>query len=147
MNTLLVALDLKNSDSELLRYTASFANKFQSKVWLIHIAAPDPDFVGYSVGPTYIRDVRAEELRKEHKHLQELAADLKSKNINADALLIQGPTIDILKSEVAKLKVDLLIMGSHRHGFMYETFIGNTSVQAIKKIHIPVLIIPLINEE
>ena len=46
------------------------AKSFDSKLWLMHIAAPNPDFVGYEAGPQYIRDNRGTELRKEHKLLQ-----------------------------------------------------------------------------
>lgn len=147
MKTILVAVDLKSTDQALIRQAFILAEKFNSIVWIIHIAAPDPDFVGYGVGPIYIREVRAEELRKEHKALQALADQLKKKFIQAEALLIQGPTVEMLKAEVKKLKIDLLIMGSHKHGFLYETWIGHTSVKVIKEIPVPVLIVPLSDGE
>jgi nucleotide-binding universal stress UspA family protein len=143
LNNLLVAVDLKSSDQELIRYARTLAEKFNSTLWLIHIAAPDPDFVGYDVGPTYIRDMRAEELRKEHRLLQVLANQLEEKSIRAEALLIQGPTVDMLEKEVKKLNIDLLILGSHKHGFLYEMWVGHTAFKVIKEISIPVLIIPL----
>jgi nucleotide-binding universal stress UspA family protein len=147
LKTILVAVDLKSSDQALIQHASALAEKFKSTVWIIHIAAPDPDFVGYGVGPVYIREMRAEELRKEHKALQSLANELQGKSIQAEALLIQGPTVDMLKEEVKKLNIDLLIMGSHKHGFLYETWVGHTSVKVIKEIPIPVLIIPLADGE
>ena len=56
-----------------------YCRKFGSKIWLVHIAAPDPDFVGYEVGPQYIRDHRADELKKEHKLVKKYADELKAK--------------------------------------------------------------------
>jgi nucleotide-binding universal stress UspA family protein len=144
MKNILVAVDLKSTDAELINHASAMAEKFNSKIWIIHIAAPAPDFVGYRVGPTYIREMRAEELRKEHKELQTLATQLKEASIEAEALLIQGPTIDMLKKEVENLKIDLLIMGSHKRGFLFEMLVGPTSsVKAIKEIPIPIFIIPL----
>lgn len=143
MNNILVAVELKTSDQQLVDKATQFAEKFNSKVWLIHIAAPDPDFMGYSVGPVYIRTMRANELRKEHIALQAMAKRIEAKSIEAEALLVQGPTLEMLKKEVDKLKIDLLVMGSHKHGFFYETWIGHTSVKAIKEVPIPVLIVPL----
>jgi nucleotide-binding universal stress UspA family protein len=144
MKTILVAVDLKPTDTELIKYASVMAEKFQSKIWIIHIAAPPPDFVGYRVGPTYIREMRAEELRKEHKDLQAMAVQLKEQSIDAEALLIQGPTIEMLKNEVEKLNVDILIMGSHKRGFLFEMLVGPTSsIKAIKELPIPVFIIPL----
>ena len=136
-------MDLKPSDQALLQFASAMAEKFNSSIWVLHIAAPDPDFVGYDVGPSYIREMRADELRKEHRQLQEIADQLSKKGIKAEGLLIQGPTVEMILEEVGKLKIDLLIMGSHKHGFLYETWVGHTSVKVIKEIPIPVLIIPL----
>lgn len=147
MKTILVAVDLKSSDQALISQASTLAEKFNSTVWIIHIAAPDPDFVGYGVGPIYIREMRADELRKEHKQLQQMADQLEKKSIRAEALLIQGPTVEMLKAEVKKLNIDLLIMGSHKHGFLYETWIGHTSVKVIKEIPVLVLIVPLTDGE
>ena len=143
MKNILVGLDLKETDRLLLRHAILFATRFESRVWLVHVAAPDPDFVGYEPGPKYIRDTRAEELRVEHRLLQEYTADLRSKSIGAEGLLIQGSTIDLLKEEVAKLKIDLLILGNHKHGLLYEAFIGHTAEKILKEIDIPILIVPL----
>ncbi len=147
MKNILVAVDLKSSDQVLINQVSILAEKFNSTVWIIHIAAPDPDFVGYGIGPFYIREMRADELRKEHKQLQAMANQLQEKSIQTEALLIQGPTVEMLKAEVKKLKIDLLIMGSHKHGFLYETWIGHTSVKVIKEIPVPVLIVPLTDGE
>ncbi len=136
-------MDLRPSHQALLQFASAIAEKFNSSIWIVHIAAPDPDFVGYDVGPSYIREMRAEELRKEHRQLQEIADQLSKKGIKAEGLLIQGPTVEMILEEVGKLKIDLLIMGSHKHGFLYETWVGHTSVKVIKEIPIPVLIIPL----
>jgi nucleotide-binding universal stress UspA family protein len=144
LNNLLVAVDLKPTDQALMQFASAIAEKFNSSIWVLHIAAPDPDFVGYDVGPSYIREMRADELRKEHRQLQTIADRLNKKGIKAEGLLIQGPTVDMILEEVAKLKIDLLIMGSHKHGFLYEAWMGHTSVKVIKEIPIPVLIIPLI---
>ena len=144
LHSILVAVDLKPTDTELIRYASELSTKFNSKIWIIHVASPTPDFVGYTTGPVYIREMRAEELIYEHKELQTLAAQLKKNNIAAEALLIQGPTVDMLKNEVKKLKIDLLIMGSHKRGFLFEMLVGPTSsIKVIKDITIPVLIIPL----
>ena len=143
MNNLLVALDIKPSDSLLLAQASFLAEKCDAKIWMVHVAAPDPDFVGFEMGPKYIRDFVADELRVEHRQLQTYAEELQQKGLEAEGLLIQGPTIDMIEAEVKKLNIDLLILGSHKHGFLYETFIGNTAMRIIKELSIPVMIVPL----
>lgn len=146
MKNLLVALDMKPSDSLLLAQASLLAEKCGSKIWMIHVASPDPDFVGFEMGPKYIRDFVADELRTEHRQLQAYATELKVKSLDAEGLLVQGPTIDMIEAEVKKLNIDLLILGSHKHGFLYEAFVGNTAVRIIKESSIPVLIVPLPEE-
>jgi nucleotide-binding universal stress UspA family protein len=147
VKNLLVAVDLKPSDIVLLHQAAILAEKFGAKIWLIHIATPDPDFVGYEIGPKYIRDVRAEELREDHRKLQSYTADFQLMSLDAEGLLIQGPTVDMIVEEVEKLLIDLLIMGSHKHGFLYETFVGHTAVKLIGTVSVPLLIVPLPDED
>jgi len=146
MKNLLVALDMKPTDALLLAQASLLAEKCGSKIWMIHVASPDPDFVGFEMGPKYIRDFVADELRTEHRQLQAHTTELKGKSLDAEGLLVQGPTIDMIEAEVKKLNIDLLILGSHKHSFLYEAFVGNTAVRIIKESSIPVLIVPLPEE-
>ncbi len=81
MKNILVAIDFINNEELLVDTAFQLAEKFDSKIWLTHITAPDPDFVSYEVGPQYIREFRAIELRKEHKLLQEYTNVLKKKGV------------------------------------------------------------------
>lgn len=143
MKNILVTIDFKKNEQLLIDKAFQLAKQFDSKIWLIHIAAPDPDFVGYGVGPQYIRDSRAAELRKEHKILQEHTIELKKKGIKSEGLLIQGATTEMIMEESKKLNIDLIIAGHHEHSFLYKAFVGTISGKIIKKSKIPVLIVPL----
>ncbi|WP_033957078.1 universal stress protein [Psychroserpens jangbogonensis] len=143
MKNILVTIDFNSDEQLLVEKAFQLAKQFDSKIWLVHIAAPDPDFIGYEVGPQYIRDSRASELREEHKLLQKLSNELKEKGVTAEGLLVQGATIEMIMEESKKLNVDLIIAGHHEHGFLYNAFVGSISGQIVKKSKIPVLIIPL----
>jgi nucleotide-binding universal stress UspA family protein len=143
MKNILIALDMKPTDARLMEQASFLAEKCGAKIWMVHVASPDPDFVGFEMGPKYIRDFVADELRSEHRMLQSYAIELQEKGLEAEGLLIQGPTIDMIEAEVKKLNIDLLVLGSHKHGFLYETFVGNTAVRIIREISIPVMIVPL----
>ncbi len=143
MKNILVTIDINKSDHLLIDQAFQLAERFNSKIWLMHIAAPDPDFVGYEVGPQYIRDARATELREEHRLLQEYAAMLTKKGVDSEGLLVQGATIEMIIKESQQLNVDLIVTGHHEHGFLYNAFVGSVSSEIIKKSKIPVLIVPL----
>ena len=140
----MVAIDFINNEKLLIDSAFRLAERFDAKIWLIHIAAPDPDFVGYEVGPQYIREFRAEELKKEHKLLQKYTRELEKKGVEAEGMLVQGATIEMIIEEALKLKVDLIIAGHQEHNFLYKAFVGSVSRQIIRKSKIPVLIVPLV---
>ena len=143
MKNILVAIDFEENIESVIDKAFELANAFKAKVWLLHIAAPEPYFVGYEVGPQYIRDSRAEDLRKEHRQLQRFTSELEGKGIDAEGLLIQGATIEMIIGESKKLNVDLIIAGHHERSFFYMALIGSVSSQIIKKSKIPVLIVPV----
>lgn len=140
---ILVAIDFNDSIGELISYAESIALKFGAKIWVLHVAAPNPDFVGYEPGPQYIRDFRAEELREEHRKLQNICEAFIAPEIECEALLIQGSTVESVIEEARKLQCDLLIVGTHKHSFFYNLLSENVSLELLKKTEIPLLAIPI----
>lgn len=143
MKNILLPIDFKGSEQLLLDKAYEIAEKFKSKVWLIHVAAPDPDYIGYDAGPQSIRDSRAEELREEHKQIQTYARSLTQKGIETDALLIQGTTVDTLLEKTETLNIDLMVIGRQSHGIFYKAIFGSVADSLVKKTSIPILIVPL----
>ena len=143
MKNILVAVDMTEGDEIILGHAATLASKFGSKLWIVHVAAPDPDFVGFDAGPIYIRKELADDLRQEHKTLQKYAHDLEAQNIEAQSLLVQGPTVETIFDEATKLDTDMLVLGAHRHNFLKRVFGQDIIRQVSDKTKIPMLIIPL----
>lgn len=143
MKNLLVTVTFEDKETSILISKAiSIAEKFDSKIWLVHIAAPDPDFVGYEVGPQYIRDHRADELKKEHKLVKKYADELREKKFDAEGLLVQGATVDMILKESTKLNIDLVIVGHHKHNLLYKIFVQDIDETIVHESKVPVLIIP-----
>lgn len=143
IKNILVAIDFNETVGDLLSYAEGIAFKFQSKIWVVHVAAPNPDFVGYEAGPQYIRDFKAEELSEDHRALQKLCSTFVDESIECEALLIQGSTVETVIEEAKKLNSDLLIVGTHKHSFFHDLFSENVSLELLKKAEIPLLAIPL----
>lgn len=143
LKNILVAVDFNDAVGDLLGYAEGLAEKFEAKVWVLHVADPDPDFVGYEPGPQYIRDFKAEEFREEHRNLQMYCDTFLSENIEKEALLIQGSTVEAVLQEAKKLNSDLLIVGTHKHSFLHNLLQGSVSLKLLKKANIPLLAIPI----
>ncbi len=140
---IMVAVDFNDAVGKLLGYAEALALRFEAKIWIVHVADPDPDFVGYEPGPQYIRDFRADELRDEHKKLQNISNMFLDKKIESAALLIQGSTVETVLNEAKKLKADLLIVGNHKHSFLHNLLSESVSLELLKNGNIPLLTIPI----
>jgi nucleotide-binding universal stress UspA family protein len=143
MKNIMVSLDFDDKEERLVSKALEFGKAFKAKIWLVHIAAPEPDFVGYDIGPQYIRDCRAEELRDEHRSLQKFADNLKNEGVDADGILVQGATLKMIKKETKKLEIDMIIAGYNKRNFLYDTFVGSVSKGIIQAATLPVLLVPL----
>lgn len=146
LKNIMVAVDFNDSIGDLMAYAESFAQKFSSKVWVLHVADPEPDFIGYEPGPQYIRDIKAEEYREEHHNLQEICKNFISDELASEALLIQGSTVETVLEEAKKLNIDLLIVGTHKHSFLHNLLQESVSMELLKKAEIPMLTIPILDE-
>ncbi|WP_066632404.1 universal stress protein [Labilibacter marinus] len=142
MKNILVAVDFKEGTDKLMDYAVDQAQSHKANIWIVHVVAPEPDFVGYEVGPQYIRDMRAAELKMEHRKLMDLANEVSYKGLAAEGIMIHGATIEILTAEIEKLNIDLVVIGHHKHGFVHKAFFGRTDVSLIEHVNIPVLVVP-----
>ena len=146
MKNIVTAVDFTSLTERVVEQAAVLAHRFGAKLWLIHVAAPDPDFVGYEVGPQYIRDERAKELRKEHQQIQDYARQMKNRGIDAEALLIQGPLTRSLLEEAKDVHADLIVIGAHSHSALFDKLFGNTGQELLRQTTIPLLIVPQLPE-
>lgn len=147
MKNILIGIDFHDDSWTLIEKAIEISKPKNAKIWLLHASAPHPDFVGYEVGPQYIRDFRADELKVEHEKLTEMVEKVKSIGREADGLIIQGTTTEVVLNESSKLNIDLIVVGRHDHGFMYSLFFGNHATEIVKESDVPVLVIPLKDNE
>jgi nucleotide-binding universal stress UspA family protein len=143
MKNILIFIDADEQTEQFVRTAIDILGERDNQFKVIHIAAPNPDFVGYQVGPQYIRDFRAHELRDEHRLIQMVSAKLIEQGLDVEGLLVQGPTAQSILDEVENLKADLIVLGSHKHGFLYQSLFGSITDTILHKIEIPTLVIPI----
>jgi nucleotide-binding universal stress UspA family protein len=139
---LLVAIDFSPSSQRLIGFARALADSLRAEVWLLHVADPEPAFVGYDPGPQVERDQVAIDLRREHRELQGLAEEWRAAELNCTALQVQGPTVETIIAEASRLAVDMILLGAQGKGFMQRLFVGSTSEGVLRHAKIPVLIVP-----
>jgi len=142
MNNILCLVDFSDVTERVVKEAASLAKAFSSKLWLLHVAAPDPAFVGYEVGPQHERDWRSETLHDEHKYIQTRSKELQDEGIDCTALLVQGSTVEAILAEADRLDIDMIVMGSHGHGPLHTVLVGSTTHGIVRSVTCPVVLVP-----
>ena len=142
MKNVIAAVDFSPVSEAVVSHAIHLARVNQGRLWIVHVAAPDPDFVGYEVGPEVVRQQRATRLREEHQQLEDMARDANAGGVTTTALMIQGPTSRTLLEKAAELDADLLVLGSHGHGALHNLLVGSVTESVVKDARIPVLIVP-----
>ena len=146
MKRLLVAVDFSDFTPALTRQATDLARAFGAEIVLVHVAEPDPEFVGFDAGPQTRRDDVAHRIRREHRDLQALAAEIAATGVAARALLVQGATVEKLLGEAERLKPDLILMGTHGHGRLHRLLLGSVGEGVLRGTTRPVLFVPLPRE-
>ena len=140
MKTILVPVDFSDTTKSLIETAKTFATTFGSRVVLLYVSEPEPDFVGFEPGPIAVRQVVARDLNAEHAKVEALKASCGLPEVLA--LHIQGPAIEKILSVAAEQKADLIAMGSHGHGALYELLVGSVTAGVLKAAPCPVLVVP-----
>ena len=139
---LLVTVDLSEATQIIVKKAEEIAIALSAKVWILHNAVPEPDFVEFKVDPQAARETLARKFHEEHRQIQEIANRLRKAGLDATALLVHGATVEAILKEASDLDVDMIVVGSHGRGAMYQLLMGSISEGILHKSRCPILVIP-----
>ena len=139
---LLVAVDLSESTQTIVDKVEEINKEYPAKVWILHNAEPEPDILEFKVDPLAARETLAKKFHNEHRQIQEIANRLRKAGLDATALLVHGATVESILKEASDLDVDMIVVGTHGRGAMYQLLMGSVSEGILHKSRYPVLVIP-----
>jgi nucleotide-binding universal stress UspA family protein len=143
MNTILVPVDFSDATSGVIDTARQLARAFASRIVLLNVAEPEPDFVGFEPGPITVRQSVARDFKAERHRLDELKLALGSDAADVQALHIQGPSVEKILQEAEVQQASWIVMGSHGHGALYELLVGSVTHGVMKGAKCPVVIVPM----
>jgi len=139
---ILVCVDLSDSTEEILKRIEELCRPLKARVWLLHNAMPEPETIEFKVDPIEARKSLAKKFHHQHRQLQEFAERFRKAGVEATALLVHGKTVDTILTEASDLDIDVIVVGSHGRGAMYQLLMGSISEAVLNRSSKPVLVIP-----
>ena len=142
MKRVLVAIDFSPHADIVLAKAAELAQALGGELTVLHVAAPEPDFVGFEVGPQSVRDDRAHRLELEHRQLHEIAEALRNDGIPTKAFLFSGPTAEKILDEAKRRESDLIVIGTHGRTALATALLGSVGRSVLHGAACPVVVVP-----
>ena len=139
---LLVAVDLSDSTPIVVKEAEKIAKALSAKLWIIHNAEPEPDFVEFKVDPLEARESLSKKFHVEHRQIQKIAQQMRKAGLDTTALLVHGATVETILKVAGELDVDMIIVGSHGRGAMYQLLMGSVSEGILHSSRCPILVVP-----
>jgi nucleotide-binding universal stress UspA family protein len=139
---IVAAVDFSEIPERVIEASAELASVRGDEVLLLHVAAPDPDFVGWEAGPASVLEQRSGTLRGEHRQLQELAAALRERGFEVRAALVEGATAETIVEEAERHDARWIVVGSHGKGALKRALLGSVSENVTRHAPCPVVVVP-----
>jgi nucleotide-binding universal stress UspA family protein len=142
MKNIVVGIDFSELAEPVLEHAAELAKALDAHLHLVHIYAPEPDFVGYAEYAYPGEDEREEELREEKNKIREWIDDLKSKGIDVSGYMKEGDMVHGLLEFAEKHEADMLVIGTHGRGFVERMLLGSVAEGIIRHSTLPIVVVP-----
>jgi len=158
MNNLLAAIDFSKSTNAVVEQASILAKAMDAKLWILHVANDEtqavayetsqysdfsPDFVSIPGDVQLARDLSAEELKREHKELLGISANLKKDGVDAQAILMKGNASKLIVEKATDIGAEIIMLGSHGHGLLHKALLGSVSESVIHHAACNVMIVPV----
>jgi nucleotide-binding universal stress UspA family protein len=142
MQTIIVTIDFTDTTQPAIAMGELMAKQFGSRLILLHVATAFDGSIPNVAAPVHEVEMVGHQQREDIEHMQRLATQIRSRGVATEAKIVEGRTIETILDEIREMRADLLIMGSHHHGRLYDMLIGTSTGAVVRKADIPVLIVP-----
>ena len=145
MKNLLAAVDFSDVTDRVVATAEQLARAFGAKIWLLHVVPEVTPVANVGDVPFQWPAMDAEspeEFPVQERQMQTLLFGLKDRGLNAESLLLRGAAVIEILSIAERYEIDLIIMGSHGHGALYELMVGTVSEGVLHRTPCPTLIVP-----
>lgn len=142
MKTVLAAIDFSTGDPAVLDQAVSFARALEARLVILH-ALEIPEFNGDPANlPDQYRQLVAATEQSVASRLTRLEDQLRNEYPAIEFAVITGDPVPTILANATSLDAELIVLGSHSHGAIYELLVGSTTRGILKAATCPVMVVP-----
>ncbi len=140
---LLAAVDLSRASSYIVEAVHRVAMATDAEVLVLHVVTPLPGVAGPEFNPATEAQELAGRFLDEQDQVAELVQQLIDAGVDASALLRQGQPAKTVLKEAERQDVELIVVGSHGRGLLFDAVVGSVSSEILRHAEVPVLVVPV----
>jgi nucleotide-binding universal stress UspA family protein len=142
IKTVFVAVDFSPVSAEVIAAAADLTGALQGRLVLGHVVQIPSSVVNFQLAGEDISNLVAGAERDAEQRLAALSRNVA--DIPVETVCMTGlPPAEVCR-EARERRADLIVVGSHGHGALYEFLVGTTTQGILRDAACPVLIIPAV---
>ncbi len=138
MERIMLATDFDPVSESALHYCLAIARRYSSKVYLMHVVAPEP----FQILAGDARQRALEDAwRNAQRHMTDLLIAGHLEGVDHQVLVEQGDVWQVLSRRIEDLFINLLVIGTHARGRVGKLFLGSVAETIFRQATCPVLMV------
>jgi nucleotide-binding universal stress UspA family protein len=142
MKNILATVDFSDATPAVLEAASSVARALHAKLCLLHVIQPTAPVSEFAMDSSKVWGPSSEELTSKREELSRLADSLHKNAIETTSLVVVGWVVNEILAQAKSCNADMIVLGSHGHGWLTNMVLGSVSSGVLKKATHPVLILP-----
>ena len=135
---LLAAVDRSKASSYIIEAVHRVAMATDAEVIVLTVESSLPTAPGLDFSPAAVESTPADVTE-----LAELVQQVVDVGVNAEAKVLQGRPGQVILEEAERQGVELIVVGSHGHGLLFDALVGSVSAHILRHSSVPVLVVPV----
>jgi nucleotide-binding universal stress UspA family protein len=142
MKTVLAPVDFSPVTQRVVEEAAVLARAIGGRLVLLNVVPPPPIMASEYAANDVAVQVLQQSKRAAATKLARLQKQLSDVGLTAHAIHRVGPPGPRIVEQAERLQAELIVIGSHGHGSIYDLLVGSTTTRVLKVATCPVIIVP-----
>jgi len=144
MKNIVAAIDFSDASKPVLEGAATLAKALDEELHLVHVVEAEPAYAAYGFSPDEfpaMHEIQEESLIRGEKKLSQIAYEVRVEGVQTK--ILKGQPLHSILEYAKEVGADMLVLGSHGHGFLGSLLLGSVAEGCVRKAEIPALIVPV----